>query len=234
MISEEGEYTIVLTDLAGNSTTYTFTIDKTAPILSGIDNNAKLNYNVKLSWTEYGCVAVLKFASFDEPDNFNESTYSKNNYLTQDGIYIITVTDLAGNSSTIEFQIKKSLPIIEIVGENNNTFVSEVKNNNKYSINSIFNLVAGEDCTITINDSIYNSNTIIDYGTYNVKVTDAYGNTVSFVISFNAPATAAGSTNFGSTISDILLCIFGGFVVIAIIVRITLSLVKRKRKLHRK
>ena len=39
-ISSEGKHTIVLTDTAGNSTTYTFEIDKTAPTgtLSGLTN----------------------------------------------------------------------------------------------------------------------------------------------------------------------------------------------------
>ena len=36
-ISAEGAYTIELSDRAGNSTTYTFTIDKTAPVVGSYD-----------------------------------------------------------------------------------------------------------------------------------------------------------------------------------------------------
>ena len=48
VVTAEGTHTLVVTDEAGNKTTVTFTIDKTAPIVSGVTNNANYTKDVTI------------------------------------------------------------------------------------------------------------------------------------------------------------------------------------------
>ena len=234
VVSDEGDYTIVLTDNAGNTSTYTFKINITAPVISGIDNFAKVNGNVKVTWDKNNCIAIVQYFPFDDTQESTSSEYSENSYLTKDGKYIITVTDTFGNSSSVEFQIKKSLPNIQVVGADDNLILNEVKNNSTYSTSSGFTVTSEDGCNISMNDASYTGSEISDYGDYSFVVTDEYGNKVSFVISYKTVEIASENTGFGSTISDIVLCIIAGLVVVAIIVRVIFSVMKKKRKLRRK
>ena len=76
-ISEEGEYTIVLTDDVGNSTTYTFTIDKTAPIISMYrsDNSKKFSDGEILNCYPYFSVSEDDLNSVIITDTSNDITY---------------------------------------------------------------------------------------------------------------------------------------------------------------
>ena len=170
-ISAEKQHTIVLTDLAGNSTTYTFTIDKTAPTgtLSGVSNGGYTNGNVTFTWTDTAATAKL-----------NGAAYSKGSTISDEREHTIVLTDLAGNSTTYTFTIDKTAPIIGLRKADNSTFADGAWVNqgvyfdvtDTYLLSNILYKLNG--ATWEVIDSAYISGTIyydtrlpsILYGTY--------------------------------------------------------------------
>lgn len=100
-ISAEGSYTLVVTDEVGNATTVTFTIDKTAPVVSGVLNNQYYNKDVMPTFTEG--TATL-----------NGKTFMSGTPVSTDGVYTLVVRDTAGNETTVSFTIDKTSPTIDI------------------------------------------------------------------------------------------------------------------------
>ena len=114
-VSEDGKYTLVVTDDANNTTTYTFTIDMTAPEITGVEDKGLYNKNVKPSFNEG--TGVLTKKVIDENgvvSNVVVEGYKKGVAITEDGEYTLVVTDAANNSSTVEFTIDKTKPIATI------------------------------------------------------------------------------------------------------------------------
>lgn len=107
---EEGTYKITLIDGAGNSSSYEFTIDKTAPegqlyLEDGTEftQNGITNKGVYCTWVEDGVTAVC-----------NENVYYKGSVLStrNEENYRITLTDKAGNTSVYTFKISQNIPIV--------------------------------------------------------------------------------------------------------------------------
>ncbi len=124
--TDEGIYEILLTDSAGNSCSKTFTIDKTAPVGqlylddgTEFAENGITNKKVYCSWAETGVTATV-----------NKNPYYKGSLLSSNNSYSLVLTDKAGNSSVIVFQINSNIPIIIIKTESgkivaNNSTVEE-------------------------------------------------------------------------------------------------------------
>ncbi|ADY52959.1 Fibronectin type III domain protein [Pseudopedobacter saltans DSM 12145] len=93
----EGSHTLIVTDAAGNSATIAFTIDKTAPIVSGVTNSGLYNTDKTISFNEG--TATL-----------NGSTFTSGSVVSAEGTYTLVVTDAAGNSTTVSFTIDKTPP----------------------------------------------------------------------------------------------------------------------------
>ncbi|GAE06792.1 S-layer homology domain-containing protein [Paenibacillus sp. JCM 10914] len=96
-VSAEGHYTLVVTSISGKTKTIQFTIDKTAPIVTGVTYGSTYLPNIQIS--------------------FNEGTATLNGYpftsgstVSAEGLYTLIVTDSAGNTTTVEFTIR--LPIV--------------------------------------------------------------------------------------------------------------------------
>ncbi len=177
-ISAEGTHTIVLTDRAGNSTTYTFTIDKTPPTgtLAGVTNDGYTNGNVTFTWTESGCTATL-----------NGSSYTSGRTISAEGTHTIVLTDRAGNSTTYTFTIDKTPPTGTLAGVTNDG----------YTNGNVTFTWTESGCTATLNGSSYTSGrTISAEGTHTIVLTDRAGNstTYSFTIDKTAPVIDAYST----------------------------------------
>lgn len=107
---EEGTYKLTLVDGAGNSSSYEFTIDKTAPegqlfLEDGTEftQNGITNKGVYCTWIEDGVTAVC-----------NENVYYKGSILStrNEENYKITLTDKAGNTSIYTFKISQNIPIV--------------------------------------------------------------------------------------------------------------------------
>lgn len=110
VISDEGEHSITIWDTAGNSRTYTFEIDKTAPegTLYGVRNGGITNGNVSFSWTESGATATI-----------DGSSYSSGTTISSEGSHSIVLTDDVGNSTTYTFEIDKTAPVGTFSGVEN-------------------------------------------------------------------------------------------------------------------
>lgn len=102
-ISTEGTHTLVISDSAGNATTYTFTTDKTKPIgtLNGVANGGITQGNVSFTWSESNLTATL-----------NGKDYYSGSIVSAHGSYTILLSDLAGNVSTYSFIIDKKRPYV--------------------------------------------------------------------------------------------------------------------------
>lgn len=103
VISNEGTHIINLKDVAGNISTYIFTIDRTPPIgvLSGVSNKGFTNNDVTFSWTENYLSATL-----------NGNYYNNGSLISVEGVNEIRLTDRAGNTTTYTFTLDKTPPLI--------------------------------------------------------------------------------------------------------------------------
>lgn len=102
--SQEGTYTIVATDKVGNTTTITFTIDKTKPVIAGVEDGKYYNTDV---------TPVVEEANFKNAtlklNGEHMKSYKVGDALTKEGTYTLVVTDLAMNKSkTVTFVIDKT------------------------------------------------------------------------------------------------------------------------------
>jgi len=98
-ISADGDYLLVVTDEAGNSTSVEFTIEKIitddiSPTISGVADGQVYRTDVAPIFDEG--TATLNDASFSSGQN-----------ISADGDYLLVVTDEAGNSTSVEFTIEK-------------------------------------------------------------------------------------------------------------------------------
>jgi hypothetical protein len=103
-VNTEGSHTIIVTDEAGNSITINFSIDKTAPVVTGVTNDTSYNTDLTVSFNEG--TATL-----------NGTAFGSGTTITREDDYTLIVTDTAGNSISIDFMIDKTNPIVNGVTE---------------------------------------------------------------------------------------------------------------------
>ena len=80
-VSNDGEYDLVVTDLAGNMTSVHFGVDSTSPEVSGVTNNQRTNQPVTITFNEG--TATL-----------NGEAFESGSTVSNDGEYDLVVTDL--------------------------------------------------------------------------------------------------------------------------------------------
>ena len=171
-ITQDGAYTLIVTDPAGNSATVSFRIDTTLPIVLGVTNGGIYNTNKTITFNEG--TATLNGAAFVSGAQ-----------VSLDGVYTLVVTNTAGNVTTVNFEIDKVAPTVTGVANNGNY---------KETVHITFN-----EGTATLNGAAFASGTDIDQdGSYTLVVTDAAGNatTISFKFDTVAP-TVSGVTTGG-------------------------------------
>lgn len=100
-VRTEGQHTLIVTDAVGNSTTVVFTIDKTAPIVTGITSGGFYTSNKTITFNEG--TATLDGNAFTSGDT-----------VSKEGKHTLTVTDVSGNKTTIAFTIYKTAPVISM------------------------------------------------------------------------------------------------------------------------
>ncbi|MGF7049476.1 hypothetical protein J2T13_003987 [Paenibacillus sp. DS2015] len=171
-ITQDGSYTLIVTDPAGNSATVSFKVDTIAPDVVGVANGGIYNTSKTITFNEG--TATLNGAAF-----------VNNTQVTIGGVYTLVVTDDAGNKTTVIFGIDKVAPIVTGIANNGN-YKAAVK-------------VSFNEGTAKLNGAPFASGTDIDQdGSYTLVVTDEVGNvtTVSFKIDTVAP-TVSGVTAGG-------------------------------------
>lgn len=88
-VTADGVYTLVVTNSIG-STTVHFSIDTTAPVVSGVTDNGKYNESPTITFNEG--TATL-----------NGSPFSSGETVQSEGEYALIVTDSAGNTTSLHF-----------------------------------------------------------------------------------------------------------------------------------
>ena len=166
----EGEYTLIVTDTAGNITTVHFTIDKTMPVITGVLDGASYNVNKTITFNEG--TATL-----------DGSGFTTGSIVSTEGAHTIVVTDAAGNAATVHFTIDKTAPIVTGVTE------GAIYNTSK--------TITFNEGTATLNGGAFTSGSqAVAEGEHTLIVSDA-GNstTVHFTIDKTLPTNPIISIN---------------------------------------
>ncbi|WP_207391706.1 Ig-like domain-containing protein [Exiguobacterium sp. IPBC4] len=148
-VSTEGDYELVVRDNAGNETKASFTIDRTPVAVTGAEEG-KAYQQTRLQFTEGKAT-------------LNGQAYVSDTLIEAEGTYVFQVTDLAGNVTTINFVIDRTVPN-----------VSGVTDGGLYnkSVSPTF-----DEGTATLNgQSIQSGQTVSAEGTHVLRVVDAAGN----------------------------------------------------------
>ncbi|RYD95927.1 MAG: hypothetical protein EOP54_14875, partial [Sphingobacteriales bacterium] len=97
--------TVKATDVAGNtsiaSSAFSIIIDLTAPVVTGVTNN------------DIYTAPVSRLVAFnDGTGTLNGNPFTNNTNVSAVGNYVLVATDVAGNSTTVNFSIVKATPVI--------------------------------------------------------------------------------------------------------------------------
>ncbi len=181
--TKDGEYDVTVTDDAGNSTNVSFTIDKTAPKVSGVENNTVTKDDVTLTVEDLTNTTVKV--------NGKET---KDLTFIEDGEYDVTVTDDAGNSTNVSFTIDKTAP--KVSGVENDAVT---KDDVTLTVEDLTNT------TVKVNGKETEDLTFTEDGKYEVEVTDDAGNStnVSFTIDKTAPTAKVEYSTVEPTNEDV-------------------------------
>ncbi len=190
-VSNEWTYVFVVSDLAGNSTGVTFIIDKTDPIVSGVNDWSYYNSDKVITYSDTN----ISWATMDWVDFPSWSTISST------GSHTLIVEDLAWNSTTIIFYIDKTYPTYWDISDW--TYYNTTVNPTYSDANSVSATLNGapfnswdpvsvdNSYTLIITDIAWNSVTVnfvvdktdpiywwfVDWSYYNTDVTITYSDT---------------------------------------------------------
>ncbi|WP_214874825.1 Ig-like domain-containing protein [Exiguobacterium sp. CH10] len=167
-ITTDGTYTLIVRDKAGNATKQSFTIDRTAPVVSNVQNGS-FNRDITPIFKEG--TATL-----------NDKPFTSGTVVSEEGVYNLEVKDKAGNVTKITFTIDKTA--VEVLG---------VTEDGTYpSAQPTFS--EGE---ATLNGKPFTSGqAIATDGNYTLIVTDRAGNQT--VVQFTVDATPPAVSGFAS------------------------------------
>ena len=132
-LSEDGNYLFTITDKAGNYTSYRVTLDNSKPVLTLDGLNDKFFSNsqeVEVSWsTIVGGVGTQRMNANDTlsvtfahsttgfyPNAPSTATINNDGLLTDEGNYLVRITDAAGNYTDYKFTIDKTKPTFTLRG----------------------------------------------------------------------------------------------------------------------
>lgn len=209
-VSVEGDYTLVVTDNAGNSTTIHFVVDKSPPTGSVSINGgaARTNHtNVNLTLTSIDLHAVeMRFSSDNSSWSEWEGALASKNWTITDGDGIKTVyvqlKDAVGNMTDITDTIELLTAGPSVIG----VMEGQLTNSDV----TITFLEGGA----TLDGSVFTSGqSVTSDGNHTLVVTDTLGNstTIHFTIDKTAPTgtVIVNSGDAETTNPDVILTITG-------------------------
>ena len=178
-IEAEGNYTLVVRDSAFNETVITFTIDKTKPSVTGVEDGAYYRKDVTPVIEDANLQnVVVKY------NGEKLTSYKLGDTLTKEGIYQIRVTDKAGNKfDYITFTIDKTLPLLVVDGK-----TIEPTDETLYFANDILVTVDDENfASFTTNGHDRTDNVLADgwkavESGYTFVLTDKAGNETTYKV----------------------------------------------------
>ena len=191
-LAAEGNYLMTITDKAGNTTSYSFTIDTTAPTLtiSGLVKGEVTKDGFSASWsTAVGAgsniannrdALTVKYgvAASDYPSSAS-TTYSKQNtFLSNEGYYLMTIEDKAGNRSKYRVIVDQTAPAVSAPAEWLNTaFTYSASDPRGVTIEYRSNSGA----TGKVERTSYSvSQSVSNYGVWQFRAIDDVGNTTGW------------------------------------------------------
>lgn len=193
-ITEDGKYQLVVTDAAGNIATVTFVVDTTGPSFTGIQNNGIYNLAVTPNVTTNGTIEDVNLIK----DGVKVEGYTLNTPISDEGIYVLTVTDDLGKANTVKFTIDTTPPV-----------VTGVEDQGEYkTVTPIFE----ETATATLQKgagaaTAFTSGEISADDEYVLVVTDKAGNQtiINFTIDNVAPTITgvANDTTYNATVTPV-------------------------------
>lgn len=182
-VGESGEYTIVVTDRAGNKTEVKFTIDKEVGFVINV-NDKGLSNSVTVTADEEVTLFLTKGEEVVE--------YKLGDAITEVGDYTLTITDALGN------KVEMSFTIVQLLVQKFEYNFDETPGFEKVLVN-------GEEKRLN-----YGTLELLEDGTYEVGVV-ANGATYSFTVTVDTTAPTLklsgvedkGTTKNGVTLSDL-------------------------------
>ena len=114
LVDAEDTYVLTVTDANGNNTVINFTIDKTAPSLTGVTEGGLYNTAV----TPLNAANDVKTVELLKNGKKVES-YTTLGAISEDGEYTLTVKDEAGNSTVVNFTIDTKVEGVQCTYSNN-------------------------------------------------------------------------------------------------------------------
>lgn len=205
----EGKYVITATDLAGNSSSATLYVDKTAPILTRSFEYGNTDGSVTFSRAEWESEATATYSYTGASGTKSNISYASGAKLKDDGEYTITAKDAAGNSSSVKLIVDRKAPTL-VFGDGTTGAAQITRSNSsvswktekyespitcKYSF-----LSANEAQAPSITNAPYSSgSTFTAEGAYTFTATDGASNVShATVIIDKTPPTLTFSANGGA------------------------------------
>lgn len=107
-ITKDGKYQLIVTDAAGNTAMVTFVVDTTSPDITGVQNNGIYNQTVTPNATTNGTIEEVNLTK----DGVKVDGYTLGTPISEEGIYILTVTDDLGKANMVKFTIDTTGPVV--------------------------------------------------------------------------------------------------------------------------
>ena len=113
-LTEDGVYVVTVENFDGYKAVYNFTIDTTFPELTidGANNKESVNKDVAVFFSEQNLITEL----FKNGESIG--VYNSGDVLFSDGQYKVVVSDLAGNTTEVEFTIDKTVDFAININDN--------------------------------------------------------------------------------------------------------------------
>lgn len=128
VLTDEGIYTVRITDDYGNAVNFNVTIDKSVSYSANVANGLISNGGVQFTNGEKLTVTATKDGKLFD--------YTFGQTLDDEGEYTVTLHDVYGNEKTVEFRIVKGIKkAIDYTLGDGVTVLSVTKDGNPYSIN---------------------------------------------------------------------------------------------------
>ncbi|MDQ0165033.1 S-layer homology domain-containing protein [Bacillus horti] len=169
MVSEEDSYEVLVRDRAGNETVVSFTIDKTAPWVDGVEDGFYYNEDKVITYDEADVILAT----------LNGDPFASGDTVSKEGDHELVVRDRAGNETVVSFTIDKTAP-----------WVDGVEDGYYYNEDKVITYDEADVILATLNgDPFASGDTVSEENSYEVLVRDRAGNetVVSFTIDKTAP-----------------------------------------------
>jgi hypothetical protein len=134
-----------------------FTIDKTAPVVTGISNNGQYRKDVTVTFNE-GTATI------------NGASITSGTVISKEGTYTLKVTDHAGNVTTVKFTIDKTAPTVPKV---NKVTTKTTRVTGKTE--------TGSTVVIKVGTKVIGTATTDKYGNYTVSIAKQKAGTILYV-----------------------------------------------------